>query len=984
VRKAFSGSYCVSEDELAVDERGFPKLLNNQPYYYIKEVPGRNPVVTAIIRRIDSAIQRGRSGGTVEPLFTKNRPTGSRFSKRMRIVPAEPIFPTKSFLPAEVPLDYFTQEYFNGLPKAERANYSHLPYTAFPPDRDGDWLFDHFEEWATLDNKAFKTLYEKLFGWKTIDSEEAFKKDDDDREEEEDDRKRAAYRKRLQADLEAREEKRAKKRHHEKDDELEYADDEAESRPKKKKGKTKLDGSDEEEVRDASGGDTSDGTYQDEDDDKSSSSDGEDDESNQLDRENENHRMDLRESKTRGTRGRDELRGKEREKGQRNTVGSSMEKGKGKTEDRKDKGKARAEDVLKTYEGKGKAREEAVSSMSKPLSIKRARIEQIEFSSADGGVGQTPFPESGDIDLPPQDDEMVDGTTFSEVEIDRTEKLDFPSWNTPGSEQEPRQDEVMLDGTALAQGQAKGSQHGSVGRQTVSQRKEKMALQKVMQKEKAKREGAKKSRVDRERATKEKDRREGKPMAEWEASSGKPSSGQQHSRNASEAPYQTTPQTTPQQTIPQTTPHQTTPHQTTPHPQQTTPQASHQSLESDGQTTPRQLPTPAATQNRTPRQLHPPAATQTQTSASALTSSLFTQNPISASAGNLFTRQSAANIFSNVAPPGGLFTTIGSLWAKNPTPPPTSSIFAREHNQTSTDAKVEAAKGMHGGSAVPFWERPFVKADGGSRRTTRAEAALTDGHNQTPTSVRGNEVGGWQSWMRPVMQVDGGWESTPRPPVRDLGVPFGERPIVQVDGGSQTREAVPSDDQSTPRQTARSAEVSDGYETARTQSPSTPVPIPYNGYEDTTTHWSRMPTQANARSPIIPDGYKTARQLPSTPVPYENEDMAHWNQTEAHAMASQVQYHHQMYQNPAGYKPWQGDGAGSSNTINHQFQRQAFPGSWSEHSTGNGSLSHGYNDGPVAGPSNIGNPQFQDQGSWYGHSTGGGSYYDDSTRQWRQ
>ncbi|KAK7443745.1 hypothetical protein VKT23_015528 [Stygiomarasmius scandens] len=153
VRKAFSGSYCVSEDELAVDERGFPRLLNGQPYYHIRQVPGRNPVVTDLARRIDTAIQKGGLGATVEPAFSNKKASRSKFSKRVRIVPEEPILPPKPYIPSEVPLDYFTPVFFNGLAKAERTNYSHLPYLAFPPERDADWLFKHFEEWATIDNK---------------------------------------------------------------------------------------------------------------------------------------------------------------------------------------------------------------------------------------------------------------------------------------------------------------------------------------------------------------------------------------------------------------------------------------------------------------------------------------------------------------------------------------------------------------------------------------------------------------------------------------------------------------------------------------------------------------------------------------------------------------------------------------------------------------------------------------------------------------
>ncbi|KAK7446334.1 hypothetical protein VKT23_014540 [Stygiomarasmius scandens] len=230
VIKAIAGSYCASEDEGPVVDKTTDqcKLHNGKPYYLIRQVPGRNPALTAFICRIDQEIMsRGTSGSLVEPALRKNRGrgiVGTSESKRERIVPNQPIYLEAHYLPGDVPLDFFEPNYFNNLSVIDRAKYSVKPYFAFPPDSTLDWLFQNTDKWAKLSNRDFNNLYgsqQHAYNFPTQEEIDSFLSGNTEEAEQdaEDDRERAEYRARLDADLAARMSAQGKKRAHDDDDE---------------------------------------------------------------------------------------------------------------------------------------------------------------------------------------------------------------------------------------------------------------------------------------------------------------------------------------------------------------------------------------------------------------------------------------------------------------------------------------------------------------------------------------------------------------------------------------------------------------------------------------------------------------------------------------------------------------------------------------------------------------------------------------------
>jgi hypothetical protein len=163
VVKAVGGYYCASEDEGPVlDDENNLKLLRGHPYFEIREVPCRNLLVTDFVRILDREIDsRGTAGSMVESANTKRRGgiVGSLEARRKRVVPQQPIPPENLVLPADVPIDFFTPEYFNDLSVLDRAKYSVKPYVAFPPNVSAQWLIENPDQWAKMSDKDFDTMY---------------------------------------------------------------------------------------------------------------------------------------------------------------------------------------------------------------------------------------------------------------------------------------------------------------------------------------------------------------------------------------------------------------------------------------------------------------------------------------------------------------------------------------------------------------------------------------------------------------------------------------------------------------------------------------------------------------------------------------------------------------------------------------------------------------------------------------------------------
>ncbi|KAF5349446.1 hypothetical protein D9758_014615 [Tetrapyrgos nigripes] len=220
VIKAVRGTYCASKDEgPIIDEvTGKRKLINNHPYYIVKDVLGHHPLLTAFVRKVDEDIARqGTAGSMVEPTPGARR-KGSRIvgtpeSRRQRIVPENPLPPHSHFLPADVPLDFFNPDFFNNLSVLDRAKYGYKPEVAFPPNVDVDWLMANPEKWGTreIDSKQFKALYgSKEFAYNIPTPDEVAEWISGEKDEEAEEREQ--YREDLEALFMARVDKRGQKR----------------------------------------------------------------------------------------------------------------------------------------------------------------------------------------------------------------------------------------------------------------------------------------------------------------------------------------------------------------------------------------------------------------------------------------------------------------------------------------------------------------------------------------------------------------------------------------------------------------------------------------------------------------------------------------------------------------------------------------------------------------------------------------------------
>ncbi|KAJ7020357.1 hypothetical protein C8F04DRAFT_1390265 [Mycena alexandri] len=115
----------------------------------VREKPGRNPVVGMFFQEeLDPAAEqyrrRNAKAGQVKP------------QTRVR---SDPLLPASDFgviLPDNVPIDYFTPEFFNALTLKERARYVNTG-VAFPLE---DFAFDEaHEEWKTMGKKEFMEMY---------------------------------------------------------------------------------------------------------------------------------------------------------------------------------------------------------------------------------------------------------------------------------------------------------------------------------------------------------------------------------------------------------------------------------------------------------------------------------------------------------------------------------------------------------------------------------------------------------------------------------------------------------------------------------------------------------------------------------------------------------------------------------------------------------------------------------------------------------
>ncbi|KAJ7818403.1 hypothetical protein B0H14DRAFT_2601283 [Mycena olivaceomarginata] len=115
----------------------------------VREKPGRNPVVGRFFREeLDPAAEAYRK---------RNAKPGQREPKaRIRENPLLPASEIGLILPPNVPVDFFTPEFFNALTLKERARYVNTG-VAFPLE---DFAFDEaHNDWKTMGKKDFMEKY---------------------------------------------------------------------------------------------------------------------------------------------------------------------------------------------------------------------------------------------------------------------------------------------------------------------------------------------------------------------------------------------------------------------------------------------------------------------------------------------------------------------------------------------------------------------------------------------------------------------------------------------------------------------------------------------------------------------------------------------------------------------------------------------------------------------------------------------------------
>ncbi|KAJ7026164.1 hypothetical protein C8F04DRAFT_1398378 [Mycena alexandri] len=115
----------------------------------VREKPGRNPIVGMFFQQeLDPAAEQYRR---------RNAKAGQ--AKPQTRIRSDPLLPASDFgviLPDNVPIDYFTPEFFNALTLKERARYVNTG-VAFPLE---DFVFDEVhEEWKTMGKKEFMEMY---------------------------------------------------------------------------------------------------------------------------------------------------------------------------------------------------------------------------------------------------------------------------------------------------------------------------------------------------------------------------------------------------------------------------------------------------------------------------------------------------------------------------------------------------------------------------------------------------------------------------------------------------------------------------------------------------------------------------------------------------------------------------------------------------------------------------------------------------------
>ncbi|KAJ7137193.1 hypothetical protein C8R44DRAFT_869253 [Mycena epipterygia] len=117
----------------------------------VREKPGRNPVVTKFfLEELDTEAEVYRK---------RNAKSGQKAPKtRTRADPLIPASEIGVILPPDVPVDFFTPEFYNALTLKERARYANTG-VAFPLE---DFVFDEMHDgWKTLGKKEFMELYGK-------------------------------------------------------------------------------------------------------------------------------------------------------------------------------------------------------------------------------------------------------------------------------------------------------------------------------------------------------------------------------------------------------------------------------------------------------------------------------------------------------------------------------------------------------------------------------------------------------------------------------------------------------------------------------------------------------------------------------------------------------------------------------------------------------------------------------------------------------
>ncbi|KAJ7275902.1 hypothetical protein C8J57DRAFT_1505202 [Mycena rebaudengoi] len=115
----------------------------------VREKPGRNPVVGQFFsKKLDPAAEVYRKhnakAGQKEP------------KKRIRSNPLRPASDIGVILPPDIPIDFFTPEFYNALTFKERAWYINTG-VAFPLAQFA--FVESHKEWKTMDKKDFMAKY---------------------------------------------------------------------------------------------------------------------------------------------------------------------------------------------------------------------------------------------------------------------------------------------------------------------------------------------------------------------------------------------------------------------------------------------------------------------------------------------------------------------------------------------------------------------------------------------------------------------------------------------------------------------------------------------------------------------------------------------------------------------------------------------------------------------------------------------------------